>query len=164
MITDFRVVALDRARIEQRLEQAWSEDSPGSVVVEIADANPGFPCRVSLEDAPVGERVFLLNYGHHLSISPYRASGPIYVREAATTARPDVNEVPPFLRGRTLSVRAYDNKGMMRLAEVRAGADLGSCIQALFRKTEIDYLHIHNAGPGCYMCEVIREMADGASR
>jgi hypothetical protein len=53
----------------------------------IADANPGFPCRVSLEDAEIGERVILVNYMHQPTDSPYRATGPIFVREKAVQAK-----------------------------------------------------------------------------
>ena len=37
---------------------------------QVADHKPGFPCRVSLEDAEPGEEVLLLNYEHHPADSP----------------------------------------------------------------------------------------------
>ena len=40
----------------------------------------GFPCRVSLADATVGEELLLLSFQHQPADSPYRASGPIFVR------------------------------------------------------------------------------------
>ena len=46
----------------------------------VADESPGFPCRISLEDAAVGDELLLLPYAHHPVASPYRASGPIFVR------------------------------------------------------------------------------------
>lgn len=39
-----------------------------------------FESLFSLEDAPVGEPVLLLPFVHQDSRSPYRASGPIFVR------------------------------------------------------------------------------------
>lgn len=71
-----------------------------------ADEKPGFPCRVSLVDAEIGEEVLLLPFTHHDVDTPYRASGPIYVRLDATTAHPGVNEVPAMFRSRLLSIRA----------------------------------------------------------
>ena len=38
----------------------------------IADTKPGFPCRVSLEDAEPGERVILVPFVHQPADSPYR--------------------------------------------------------------------------------------------
>jgi len=49
----------------------------------IVDAKPGFPCRVSLRDAEIGERVILLPFAHQPVDSPYCSSGPIFVREKA---------------------------------------------------------------------------------
>src|SRR5437868_13482654 len=79
----------------------------------IVDEKPGFPCRVTLDDAEPGERVLLLPFEHQPAHSPYRASGPIFVRENARTAFDRTGEPPPVLRGRTLSVRAYDGDDMM---------------------------------------------------
>jgi hypothetical protein len=67
-----------------------------------ADAKPGFPCRVSLADAEPGERLILLPFEHQPAHSPYRASGPIFVREAARAPFDEVDVVPPVLRGRQL--------------------------------------------------------------
>src|SRR5689334_2456186 len=69
----------------------------------IADEKPGFPCRVSLEDAEPGEKVLLLTYRHLGIGSPYDASGPIFVRESARETFDQVGVVPPVLRGRFLS-------------------------------------------------------------
>ena len=73
-----------------------------------ADAPVGFPCRISLEDAPVGESVLLLPFTHQDSHSPYRASGAIFVRRGRPSAAKIVDELPPYLSLRPLSVRAYD--------------------------------------------------------
>ena len=122
----------------------------------IADEKPGFPCRVSLEDAEPGERVLLLPFTHHDVDSPYRGSGPIYVREAAVTASPRVNQVPAMLLGRLLSVRAYDHHAMMVESEVVEGRVLDALIARMFTNPEIAYLHVHNAKPGCFNCRVDR--------
>ena len=51
----------------------WVADQPGRA-----------PCRVSLRDADAGERLVLVNHAHLTDpTSPYRAAGPIFVREAA---------------------------------------------------------------------------------
>jgi len=122
----------------------------------VADSKPGYPCRVSLEDAEPGERVILLPYAHHAVHGPYRASGPIYVREAAGTAFPSVNEVPESVRGRLLSVRAYDAQGMMIASEVVEGRDLTESVSRLFAFESVLYLHAHNARAGCYSCRIDR--------
>jgi hypothetical protein len=121
----------------------------------IADAKPGFPCRVSLEDAEPGERVLLTNFEHQPAHSPYRASGPIFVRESAGAAY-DGTDVPPVLRGRLLSLRAYDADGIMVDAEVVQGGELETVLSRLFARRDSAYVHIHNAKRGCYACRVER--------
>jgi hypothetical protein len=119
----------------------------------IADAKPGFPCRVSLEDAEPGERVLLVNYEHQPAHSPYRAIGPIFVRESAGAAYDSLN-VPPVLRGRLLSLRAYDADGMMVEADVVCGDEVEASLTRLFARADSAYVHIHNAKRGCYACLV----------
>jgi hypothetical protein len=120
------------------------------------DESPGYPCRVSLEDASVGEQVILTPFVHHNVDSPYRSSGPVFVREAAREAEPRENEIPELLRHRELSVRAYDQSGMMVDAAVVRGSKLEGYIHRSFESEEVGYLHIHNAGPGCFNCVVER--------
>src|SRR5215467_598298 len=75
----------------------------------IADEKPGYPCRVTLADAEPGESLILLNYQHlDAETSPYRAKGPIFVRETAKSGVTFVDEVPDYLVRRILSLRAYD--------------------------------------------------------
>lgn len=122
----------------------------------VADGKPHYPCRVSLRDAVEGERLLLLPYLHHDVDTPYRASGPIYVREAAVRAQPVVDEVPALLRSRLLSLRAYDARGMMVWVDVLPGTELESGIAKLFALERSAYLHVHYAKPGCYACRVDR--------
>lgn len=122
----------------------------------VADNRPVYPCRVSLQDADEGDRLLLLPYLHHEVDTPYRASGPIYVREAALRALPAVDEVPALLRSRLLSLRAYDARGMLVWADVVPGTELESGIAQLFAIERSAYLHVHYAKPGCYACRVER--------
>ena len=122
----------------------------------VADSRPVYPCRVSLQDAREGERLLLLPYLHHDVDTPYRASGPIYVRESAVPALPGVDEVPALLRSRLLSLRAYDARGMMVWANVLPGSELESGIAQLFARERSGYLHVHYAKSGCYACRVDR--------
>ena len=122
----------------------------------VVDENPGFPCRVSLVDAEVGETVLALPFLHHDVPSPYRASGPIFVRQGVQTATPEVDEIPMMFGHRLLSLRGYDEEAMMVAAEVVDGARLAAAIRAQLADDSVRYLHIHNARPGCYNCRVER--------
>ena len=116
----------------------------------------GFPCRISLADAPVGEDVLLLPYVHQDSKSPYRASGPIFVRRGQGTAARIVNALPPYLALRPLSVRAYDAADEMVDAEVIDGTAAAPLIESYLARDDVAYLHIHFARRGCFACRVDR--------
>jgi hypothetical protein len=115
------------------------------------------PCRVSLRDAKPGEVSILLHYPHHDSAhSPYRASGPIFVREGVMETASFLNHVPVQQRIRLLSVRAYDASGMMVDAEVLPGTALEEAISRFFIRSDVKFLHAHNARRGCYSCRIDR--------
>jgi hypothetical protein len=122
----------------------------------VADRTPGFPCRVSLKDAAVGERVVLVPFTHQSADSPYRASGPVFVREAAVQASLGANEVPEQLRLRLLSVKAYDADALMIDADVTDGRKLESVVERMLGDRRAQYLHVHFARPGCYACRIDR--------
>lgn len=121
-----------------------------------SDAPVGFPCRISLEDAPVGEEVLLLPFTHQDSRSPYRASGPIFVRRGRREAAHIVGSLPPYLTRRTLSVRAYDTADDMVDADVVDGVDAAMLIERYLARDAVSYLHLHFARRGCYACRVDR--------
>ncbi len=122
----------------------------------IADSKPGFPCRITLADAEPGERLLLLPWTHLDVGTPYRASGPIYVRESARATMVVRNAIPDQQRSRLLSVRAYDATGWMRDADVVEGVGLEALIARLFADQQTAFLHVHNARQGCYACRVDR--------
>ena len=122
----------------------------------VVDSNPGFPCRVSLEDVEVGETVLLLNHEHQPMPTPFRSSHAIFIREGAGQATPKKNEIPKMFRHRLLSVRAFDASGMMIDADVIDGEHLESLIERLLANELTDCLHIHNAKLGCYAARVER--------
>jgi hypothetical protein len=153
---DFQVTALDA---EQFRELHGLDDAAlarRGVERQVVDEKPGFPCRVSLVDAEIGETVLLFNFKHQPADTPYRSSHAIFVREGAETAKPAKNEVPELLKIRTLSVRAFDEEGMMLDADVVDGENLADLIHRLFHNRSVEYLHVHNAGRGCYAAAINR--------
>ena len=126
------------------------------VIRRIADRKPGYPCRVSLRDAEVGEPVLLMNYEHLPVNGPYRSSHAIYVREYALEATLSVNEIPTLLQTRMLSVRAFDTQGMMVDADVVEGIGLDALIGRYFANGQIHFMHVHNAKPGCFAARIDR--------
>jgi hypothetical protein len=155
-MSGFQFVALPREPFAPLFDQAEAELTALHARRVVVNERPGFPCRVSLADAEVGEAVLLLSYTHHDVASPYHASGPIYVRQGVRTARPAVGEIPLMFRHRLLSLRAYDREAMLINAAAVTGTELEPAIGELFADPAVAYLHVHNARPGCYNCRVDR--------
>ncbi|WP_282269530.1 DUF1203 domain-containing protein [Stenotrophomonas sp. PS02298] len=116
----------------------------------------GFPCRVSLADATVGEELLLLSFQHQPADSPYRASGPIFVRRGVARAELQVNEVPSQVQRRLMSLRAYSVEDRITFAEVCDGRDVGEWLQDVFEDAAVAYVHLHFARYGCFACRADR--------
>ena len=153
----FRLHSLSASQFQPLFALSDGELAARDMRRVVADSPNGFPCRVSLRDAEPGERLLLLPYEHHAVATPYRASGPIFVREDATDAVQAIDEVPDQVRRRLLSIRAYGDDGMMRIADVVDGKDIESLIARWFDREDVAYLHVHFARYGCYACRITRE-------
>ena len=123
----------------------------------VVDRNPGFPDRISMRDAEPGETVLLVNHVCHDAATPYRASHAIYIRETDEAPYDAIDEVPPAMRARLLSLRAFDVEGMMLDADIVEGQEVEGLIARLFDNPRIAYIHAHNARRGCYSGLIERE-------
>jgi hypothetical protein len=156
MANNFKLVALDQNQFASLFSLNENELAAKGMRKMIVDEFPGFPCRVSLADAEMGEEVMLLNYEHHDVNSPYRADGPIFVRKIGQTATPEINEIPKMFNHRLLSIRGFNNEATMIFADVTSGEQLKEKLMHILENQAIVYLHIHNARLGCYNCKVER--------
>ena len=126
------------------------------VVVMRADECPGFPCRVSLADAPAGTRMLLLNHEYQPADTPYRGRHAIFVADRARTAHTEPGEVPDMLARRNLSVRAFNERHMMGDARVVDGRDAARVFDELLDAGDCGYLQVHTAARGCFLARVER--------
>ncbi len=151
----FRIRGLDAAQFAPLFELDDAELAERSMRRVLIDEPHAAPCRISLEDAEPGEHVLLIPFAHHMAHSPYRASGPIYIRGGGRKSFDRVGELPPVFEGRLLSVRAYDRDGMMTDADVVEN-DPRALFEKFFADPAVDYLHVHYARRGCFSCRVQR--------
>jgi hypothetical protein len=154
---DFRITGLAADRFSHLFGLAESELALHRARRYTCDEKPGFPCRVSLEDAEPGEPVLLVNFEHLPVDSPYRASHAIYVRERRQPSFDETNAIPPALLPRLLAVRGFDAAGMMLAAEVVEGRALVPLVQQYFANDAIAYLHTHFARRGCFAARIDRK-------
>jgi hypothetical protein len=152
----FQVSGLRLAPFARFFGLSDAELAEHQIVRHTANENPGFPCRVSLRDADVGQTLLLLNYEHLDVATPYQSRYAIYVREGAEEARVAVNEVPEVMRRRLLSLRAFDKQGMLLDADVVHGREVEPLIERMLANRSAEYIHVHNAKPGCFAARVDR--------
>src|ERR1700730_486535 len=105
---DFRICGLPFEPFAPIFEMSENELSDHGSVRRVAPPSSIYPCRVSLRHALPGETVILTNYVHLPDkSSPYRSLGPIFVRRDPGQTFDRVNEVPPILPTRQLSLACW---------------------------------------------------------
>jgi len=127
-----------------------------NILRKTADAKPGYPCRVTLQDAEPGETVLLLNHESHDVPTPYAARYAIYVRAAASNAATYRDELPPVFVNRPIALRLFNADGMLVGADMGVNADVKTKIEQAFGREEVAYIHAHNAMHGCFVAEIRR--------
>ena len=155
-MSSFRLVGLAAENFEPFFAMSDAELAALGARRVVADAPVGFPCRVSLADAAAGDELLLLPFEHLSTGSPYRASGPVFVRRGARRAVLAPGEIPPYVTRRWMSVRAYDADDMMVDAAVCDGGDVRAVIERLVADQAVAFIHLHNAKRGCFSCRVER--------
>ena len=100
--------------------------------------------------------MLLVSYNPFLGDSPYSGEGPIFVHARDCTRFPGSDQVPDQLSRRLLSVRAYDGEHMLTGAEVIDGSRLEEVVDVLFDDSRAEYIHVHNAKPGCFAARIDR--------
>ena len=151
---DFRITGLPVDRFAPLFGLPDDELARHRAVRRTCDSRPGFPCRVSLEDAVPGESVLLVNYEHLPVDSPYRSSHAIYVRERALPRFDAVNAIPDMLATRLLSLRAIDAHGHIVDADIAEGTAVEPLIQRLLGLETTAYVHAHFARRGCFAARI----------
>ena len=156
-MNSFRLVGLPSEHFSHLFALSDAELAAYNARRVYATKKPGYPCRISLADADIGEELLLLPFEHQAANSPYKSSGPIFVRKTAAAARLEAGVVPDYVQTRLISVRAYDDAHLMTDALVCEGSGVRAAILAMFAREDVAYIHLHNANRGCFSCAVVRD-------
>jgi hypothetical protein len=152
----FRVKGLDVRTFQPLVGLPDAELHARGVRRVLATSSPGFPDRIEMRDAEPGESLLLVNYLHQPAAGPYRASHAIYVLEYPKQPFDRTDEIPQVLRSRMISLRAFDDDGMIVDADLCPGAQLEASVEQLLSQSATAYLHLHYAKFGCFACRVDR--------
>jgi hypothetical protein len=152
----YRITGIDPAPYRHLRNLSDEDLAEQSIVRMIVTEKPSFPCRVSLIDRDIGERVLLLNHVSHDVPNPYRASHAVFIAEGAEQAAEYVDEVPPVFGPRVLSLRGFDAGGMMAEALLVQPGEADAGIRTLFAIPAVETIHAHNATRGCFAAKIER--------
>jgi len=138
-------------------EDVADEARRSAGAVPAAAGDGPYPVRCCLRDVDDHDGVVLASVMPFRGDSPYAARSPVYVHAERCDGHTDEpHAVPAMLRGRVLSVRAYDGSHMLTGTEVLPGTELEAAIDRLLGGDVRAYLHVHFAGPGCFACRIDR--------
>ena len=158
----YRISGLEPRQFQHLRDLPTSELAVLGVRRVTADRDPGFPDRITLRDAVPGESLLLLNFTHQSANNAYRSSHAIFILEHASQAFDEFDCVPPALRIRMLSLRAFDAQHDMVDATLTPGAELAGHIEHMFGNPQISYLHAHYAVRGCFAARIDRRASSVA--
>jgi hypothetical protein len=152
----FRITGLSPEPFQHLYGLSNEELARHGVKRYVADEKPGFPDRIEMKDAEPGQTMLLINHVCQPADTPYHARHAIFVREGARQTYDRIGEIPEVMRCRLLSLRAFDEVGMMLDADVLDGGNIEEAIERFFANPDVAYIHVHNAKRGCYSGRIDR--------
>jgi hypothetical protein len=150
----YRIEGLEREPFEALFAMSDAELAERRAMRTVA-VGPGYPCRISLEEAELGEPLVLVNHVSNDVETPFRARHAIYVRRGVERGR-YTDAVPPIFATRTLGLRGFDAEGMLRGALLVPPGEADAKIRALFEQPAIAEIHAHTAALGCFLARIER--------
>ena len=151
----YRIRGLPAERFERYFAMSDDELRIHRARRMIADEEPGFPCRVSLRDAEIGEEMLLIHFVHNDVETPYRSAFAIFVRKGARQAVFE-DQTPPVFRKRNLSLRAFDAEGNLVCAKLAMQNEADRTLRKMLVDPAIDHIDAHNAAYGCFAARIER--------
>lgn len=113
-------------------------------------------CRACLALTEPWEPHLLLSYRPFDSAQPYAETGPVFLHERACApyATPDL--YPPEMPRTFVVLRAYDCDDAIADATLVGKREIEEAIEERLAAPRVAYLHVRNAGYGCFICRVDR--------
>lgn len=134
------------------------DSTPSSLTKTMTvDEENSFPCRRCLQDGKIGDVMLLAPYDPWLGDSPYRQPGPVFVHlnPNCEPYKPD-GHLPDQLHRRLMSVRCFGADHCLVSADVVPGDKLMELSAKMMEDDKAEYIHVHNARPGCFAVRIDR--------
>ena len=152
----YRIDGLDPAAFAKLYGASDQTLAEHRAVRVTADAQPGFPCRVTLEDMAPGETLLLLPHRLERPGGPFAFTYAVFVREGAMMPARFLDKVPPVFGPRVLSLRGFNADGMVTAAALAQAGEADAAIRRVLDDRAVVYIDVHNAVAGCFAARVHR--------
>ena len=155
-MTRFACVAIDPA-VAARFRASGADDRGNGLRRMVATDGTGFPCRVCLRCAEVGEEMLLGSYDLPRPLGIYWTPSPIFIHAEACVPYAGADEVVEIVRRNAIvSVRAYDAADMVLydLGRIGSGDEVNGALAQALDDPRTAFVNIHTARPGCLLCRV----------
>lgn len=155
-MSGFRVFPIPNT-VAHRIRESRVDDFGHRLSVSVATESDTGPCRSCLTVFVPGEGRILFSYAPNQYDHPYNEIGPIYIHENRCEPYIDHAAFPPELRTRRpITLRCYDDNGIMVGGELVGDRPIEEVITNLFANPTVNYLHARTASVGCYIARIER--------
>ncbi|CAG0973444.1 MAG: DUF1203 domain-containing protein [Rhizobiaceae bacterium] len=152
-----RFVALPTGRVREL--QAGAADDFGLMPERHISDGGGVPCRHCLRHVAAGEAYLVLAYRPFPVPQPYAETGPIFLHADPCPRAEEGGALPPIsVDTPEYIVRGYgaDDRIVYGTGAVTPTQHIAARAAELFRRTDVDYLHVRSARNNCYQFRIER--------
>jgi hypothetical protein len=142
--------------VVDRIRQTLVDDFGNNLTVSQSDPAP---CRHCLRITQSGERLVVFAYCPFENSGPYAEVGPVFVHADRCESYDDHDRFPEDFRPRVLTMRGYNEDGLIETAELSGASNPEASIEHLFSNERVRFIHVRNPAWGCYDFRVDRRPA-----
>lgn len=146
-VTTYRHSGIPR-EVASRVRETMRDEFGNELFVWEHEA--GAPCRQCLRISRPGEPLILFAYRPFETHNPYAEVGPVFIHAHACETYADQEQFPADFAARTLTLRAYDERGWIVDGVVATPEAREAALARLFALDGVRFVHVRNPGWGCY--------------
>lgn len=114
------------------------------------------PCRSCLRTFAVGQdHRILFTYNPFEGVDDYPSPGPVFVHQEHCEPFREAG-FPKDLRSLPLALEAYQQDRWIVDRARTTGTNIEDCIERLFARPEVLYIHVRNSEAGCFIAHIVR--------
>ena len=150
-----RVMAISTEVVESVRETQKDPHYNFPAYTDIAKGNA--PCRHCLKIISAGEQATLFTYDAFEGVEKLPLPGPIYIHAESCERYPENGGFPADLKNSPRTLNAYAHGRRLLAQEYVENGTVERAIEKLFRRSDVDYIHVRSTTAGCYTFRIERQ-------